>query len=97
MAKKNGAKNRAVKGVEQSTDDPKKTLYQLRGVDINTEDGQRIATNGLWDALAAGTADPDNTRAMLSTLGKVLVRENMKIRAGVYKVAGASNRFFLTA
>lgn len=97
MAKKNGKQSHDSKEGKPSTTSNSIGLTRLANVDINTEDGQRKATNGLWNALASGTAEPDLTRLMLSTIGKVLVRENMKIRTGFYKMSGAKSQFFLVS
>jgi hypothetical protein len=94
---------KTAKGPEVSSKGKLSTTNQASGtkhladLDINTEFGQEEATNGIWKALSLGTADPELTKLQLSTLGKVLNRENMKIRAGFYKLTGAKSKFFLTA
>lgn len=95
MAKENGKANQAGKETSQSTKlVPRTRAIADRG--IRTEENLDLAVSGIFSDLADGRADYEQTRLMLSAIGKKLNLENLKVRAGVYKQPGVKS-FFLTA
>lgn len=66
-----------------------------RAVRLDTEDGVMSAINDVYAGLASGKANLDQSKQMLSAVGKSLNLQNLKARIGLHK-AGKFG-FFLTA
>lgn len=62
---------------------------------LQTESSVDQAISAIFDDLAAGSYNQEQTKLMLSALGKKLNLESLKIRAGYYKtLTGKSQGFF---
>lgn len=70
-------------------------VVALAAAGIRTEPQVDEAISAVWSDLADGRAQFEQSRLLLSSIGKKLNLENLKVRAGLYKNVKAGNRFFL--